>query len=262
MPKGVYPRTEKHREIYRTAQHNLKHNYMLGKKHSTNTKKKMSLTRTGRKYSPQHCQNISNSLAGRIRSKAERLAIGKGRTGCRVSEIGRLKISKALTGRKMPIGFRIKMKNIALHNWENPVYVAKVLGRTSPNKKELILQSILDRHYPNEWKYTGNGRFIIGRMCPDFININGKKQVIELYGIYWHRNDNPEDRVRDFRKYGYDCLVVWENELEDTIGILRKLQLFIEGKEKPIVDGETGKRVLEIALAAKQSAKENKIIEL
>ena len=36
----------------------------------------------------------------------------------------------------------------------------------------------------------------------------------------------------------------------------------IEGKEKPKVDGETGKRVLEIALAAKESAKENKVMEV
>jgi len=36
----------------------------------------------------------------------------------------------------------------------------------------------------------------------------------------------------------------------------------IERKEKPIVDGETGKRVLEIALATKQSSRENKVIEL
>jgi len=36
----------------------------------------------------------------------------------------------------------------------------------------------------------------------------------------------------------------------------------IEGNEKPIVDGETGKRVLEIALAAKESARTNKIVEV
>ena len=46
---------------------------------------------------------------------------------------------------------------------------------------------------------------------------------------------------------------------------LEEMKSFIaclEGKEKPLVDGETGKRVLEICLAAKQSSKENKVLEV
>lgn len=36
----------------------------------------------------------------------------------------------------------------------------------------------------------------------------------------------------------------------------------IQEKEKPIVDAETGKKILQIALACKQSSKENKVIEI
>lgn len=43
---------------------------------------------------------------------------------------------------------------------------------------------------------------------------------------------------------------------------MKSLISCIERKDKPVVDGETGKRVLEIALAAKQSATENKVVEV
>ena len=43
---------------------------------------------------------------------------------------------------------------------------------------------------------------------------------------------------------------------------MRHFVACVEGKEKPVVDAETGKRVLEIALAAKESARENKVVEV
>ena len=43
---------------------------------------------------------------------------------------------------------------------------------------------------------------------------------------------------------------------------MRNFIACIEGKEKPVVDGETGKRVLEIALAAKESAKVGEVVKI
>ncbi len=76
------------------------------------------------------------------------------------------------------------------------------------------------------YKYVGNGEVIIGFKNPDFINVNGEKKVIELYGDYWHRNDNPQDRIDHFKKYGFDCLVIWERELKNKDSLLIKLKEF------------------------------------
>jgi len=89
--------------------------------------------------------------------------------------------------------------------WENCL--------TLPNKPELKMKRFLDHLYPDEYKYVGDGKKWIGRMNPDFISTNGVKQVIEVYGDYWHRGENPILREWEFEKYGYSCLVIWEGEI-------------------------------------------------
>jgi len=85
----------------------------------------------------------------------------------------------------------------------------------SPNKPEQKLIEIIDK-YNLPYKFVGNGEFIIGGKNPDFLNINGEKKLIEIYGIYWHRNDNPEDRINLFKQYGFNTIIFWENELDDV----------------------------------------------
>jgi len=54
----------------------------------------------------------------------------------------------------------------------------------SPTSPELCLGGLLDKHFPGEWRYTGNGDTLIGGKSPDFLNVNGQKAVIELFGDY------------------------------------------------------------------------------
>jgi len=86
-----------------------------------------------------------------------------------------------------------------------------------PNKKESILLRILqDLKLP--FKYSGDGDCIIGGKIPDFINVDGKKQLIEFFGKYWHekdRIDNGQSRIKHFKQYGYDTLIIWEEELKN-----------------------------------------------
>lgn len=60
--------------------------------------------------------------------------------------------------------------------------------------------------------YNGNGKqnIIIGGKIPDYVRMDGKKQVIEVFGTYWHNEEEEEERIEHYRKYGYDCLVIWE----------------------------------------------------
>ena len=98
-----------------------------------------------------------------------------------------------------------------------------------PNKPEAILLSLLDSLYPGEWKYVGDFTMALGRYCPDFANVNGKKQLIEMYGDYYHKDDNPQDRIDYFKGYGFDTLVIWEHELKDKDAVIERIKAFTEG---------------------------------
>lgn len=92
------------------------------------------------------------------------------------------------------------------------------------NGKETILLSLIQKaNLP--FKYVGGGEVWLGNRNPDFINTNGKKQVIELFGTYWHPIFDVAQRREHYRQYGFDCLVVWEDELsfpEKTTTKIRK----------------------------------------
>ena len=60
-------------------------------------------------------------------------------------------------------------------------------------------------------------------MIPDFINVNGKKMVIEVFGIAYH---DPEKafmnvgwkrqefgRKAVYSQLGYECVVLWEDRI-------------------------------------------------
>lgn len=111
--------------------------------------------------------------------------------------------------------------------WQDPIYREKMIANNIRNlnniqtKPEKKLQIILDKHFPDEFKYNGNleqGVMLAG-LVPDFINVNGKKQVIEVFGDYWHNLPNMPfysteyGRKHIFSKLGYDCMVLWEHEL-------------------------------------------------
>ena len=76
---------------------------------------------------------------------------------------------------------------------------------------EKIVEVWLEQNRSGEWLYNGaNKEVIIGGRSPDFINIDGKKEVIEVFGMYWHSDDEEEQRISHYKKYGFDCKVIWE----------------------------------------------------
>lgn len=92
-----------------------------------------------------------------------------------------------------------------------------------PNKWERQLDTLLQDNFPGEWKFVGDGSLIIERKNPDFVNINGKKQIIELWGNYWHKGDDPQERIGFFKKYGYRTLILWGSELRKPQTIVDKV---------------------------------------
>ena len=112
------------------------------------------------------------------------------------------------------------------YNLKNPESIKKRLSFNSPNKSELKLFSIINNIYPDEWKFVGDGSFVIDGKCPDYINYN-KKQIIELYGERWHKPEEEEQRKELFKKFSYETLIIWFKELKNTEKLEEKLKLFI-----------------------------------
>ncbi len=86
-----------------------------------------------------------------------------------------------------------------------------------PNSLEKGFQEIIEKLFPNEYKYVGNGEIWIGGKNPDFINVNGKKIVLEVFGNYWHNIEDVQTREKHFEKYGFQCLCIWESDFYNRL---------------------------------------------
>ena len=94
-----------------------------------------------------------------------------------------------------------------------------------PNKiEQKLILSMSQYNLP--YKFVGNFEVVMGGKNPDFIQVNGKKKLIEIYGDYWHRNDNPQKRIDFFKKYGFDTLIIWEKEFDNLEEVIEKIKVF------------------------------------
>ena len=117
--------------------------------------------------------------------------------------------------------------------WKDPKYIEKIQkGRAlRPNKPETLILNLLNELFPNEWKYTGDFSFMINGKNPDFTNINGQKKLIEFFGDYHHKGENPEDRKNIFKESGWRTLIIWEHDLKDFKQVKTKIIEFNSTKE-------------------------------
>lgn len=90
---------------------------------------------------------------------------------------------------------------------------ARIAIGAHPNKLETFLLAIINEACPNSYRYSGDGTFMVGGMNPDYVHYGDEQKVIEAFGEYWHRGQNPEHRIQAFAKHGYKCLVLWEQEV-------------------------------------------------
>jgi very-short-patch-repair endonuclease/DNA-directed RNA polymerase subunit RPC12/RpoP len=122
-----------------------------------------------------------------------------------------------------------------IESWKNKTIRIKRLKATllsrliKPNKPERLLGMLLGKDY----KFVGDGKVILGGFCPDFINCNGQKKIVELYGDYWHTKDQyaidkDKRRLKEYSKLGYSTLIIWEKELKNINKLTNKLKKFRE----------------------------------
>jgi len=138
------------------------------------------------------------------------------------------KISLSLLGNTRTLGYKTTEKTkkilseISRRHMQDPEFKNRVIratikaNRKRPTNPEMKVLEAVEK-YSLPYRYNGNNAgFVLAGCCPDFVNINGDKIVIEVWGDYWHRNDNPADRISRFAKYGFGTLILWESHIKES----------------------------------------------
>lgn len=114
-----------------------------------------------------------------------------------------------------------KMQKASDISWADPVKrqkrveaVLKASWRRPTLIEERIINIIQNHQLP--YRYVGDGQVIIGGKNPDFINCNGDKKLIDVFGDYWHHGGMQEEqeRIRFFAEYGFQDLIIWAHQIK------------------------------------------------
>lgn len=197
---------------------------MMGKKHSQRTRAKIAESVRKAWEDPIHRTSVSTKIED-LWKDPEYRGKNHSRIGMPHTEETKDLISRRITEwheREQP--------------WDDPVFRDKTVEailagwHRRPTQPEEQLDELLQS---NElpYRYVGDGQFILAGKCPDFVNCSGEKKVIELFGDYWHDDDEAEERTELFGTFGYDTLIVWEHELQDQRTLTAKLVEFNCRKE-------------------------------
>jgi len=247
----------------------------LGKKHTPETKRKMSERRKADWQNPEWgARNIAGQQNFLKNVLPNDLEWQKRRIKAVMSRLRRSRKRELLveSGVLVPTNkqyqltseHRAKIGEIKRKAWQNPEWRAKVIraqieGRKQaqqrdptwrsrqiraqrrgysmfPNKAEETLLALLSQGYPNGWSYVGDGSLIVGGCVPDFANVNGHKELIEMFGDHWHRGQNPQDRIDLFRKFGFRTLVIWEHELKQPDRARKRIAEFVQTRSIKVGD--------------------------
>jgi len=212
---GSYIRTPEIREKSRIAN--------LGKTRSEEQNQKNSQTLKKRWQKPEFRQKMTEAIRLRFKKYGSPL---KGRY---LSEEHKKKIS--WLGRKHTDKTRAKMSQSAGGRHKTPEWISNIM-KARGIKPNLVEQALINIfvEYNLPFKYVGRGDFILGGKCPDFLNVDGKKQLIELFGIYYHPLFDMAKRIEHFRQYGFSTLIIWEDELGDKKRLVTKVKRFMRRK--------------------------------
>jgi len=140
----------------------------------------------------------------------------------------RRKLSKKLW---LNLEYRKKTSKAMKQLWTNPEYVKKILKarKRRPSKPEKMLDKMTPLcicYVGNRawWRKLNDGKY----HNPDF-KVTGQNKIIEVFGDYWHRNDDPQKLIDLYAQVGLDCLIFWESEIYNYPNeVIEKVDSFIK----------------------------------
>lgn len=178
------------------------------------------------KYTPEMKSRLNMKGLKKGRHKGKNMSKLKGRNNPMSNPIT---VAKVMSNPKVQANW-FKKGHISLNKGVIPSgeQLRKMLIIRSPNKDEHKLNYILKTNFPKEWKFVGNGKVSIEGKNPDFMNINGKKLIIDLFGKHWHDESEVEPRKKLFATYGYKTLILWDYELKDEKYIIEQVKTLYE----------------------------------
>ena len=134
--------------------------------------------------------------------------------------------------------FRLKVvecnKKYQIRVWEDPEHAKRIFRRRNKSGPEIIFETLaIENHLPYYFNgYAQNKTpLILGRKIPDFVH-NTDKKLIEIWGNFYHNDQNPQVLIDHYKKYGYECIVIWASELKDKEKILEKVEFIGVGNHE------------------------------
>lgn len=152
----------------------------------------------GRVFSEEECRRMSQRLADEGHPR--------GFLGKHFSEESRRQISTSLKTFWETLPFEEMDEHVRK--------IARAVHRR-PTEPEQVVLEWLEANQPGKWAYNGDGRrdVIVGGKIPDVISTNGLKEVIEIFGEYWHSEDEVEPLIEHYAEYGFKCHIFWDYEV-------------------------------------------------
>jgi len=221
------------------------HQGMLGKKLTEKSKRKIAKSLKGKTRTKEHCLNISKSHKGKKGSLKARENMSKGQKRYLINHPNSFKNKHHTNKSKKLISQKLKGrlawnkgKKMQFTVWNKGMKYSddlkmKILKATS--KRPTNPENVFNEMTPKAVRYTGNRAW--WRTLPNGKNknpdfkITGQNKVIEIFGDYWHKGQNPQELIDLYKQAGLDCLVFWEHEVyNNQEQILEKVNQFIDLK--------------------------------
>ena len=218
-----------YRDFCMSCVHKGEKNHNYGKHPSKETREKISKVNKGKHLSEETRKRMSDARKGERNPH-----FGKHPT-----EETKQKMSAAKKGdknynfgKKLTKDQRQKLSKIQKERFKNnPIERERLRKKRKqqkiPNhhtKPELIFEEICKRNNL-DFHYVGDGSLWIGKnkkLNPDFIEANGKKIIVEVFGDYWHspllnrgmkEYATREYRKRHYKQFGWKSIFLWESDL-------------------------------------------------
>lgn len=105
----------------------------------------------------------------------------------------------------------------------------KALFQRPTKLEEKFIKFFKSNHLP--FSYCGDGKLVIGGKCPDFYENNGRKLVVEVSSKRFRKKvgdieseEYEKQRKEHFNKYGFKCLIFWEEDLKNPKKIIGEIK--------------------------------------